>query len=154
MLSRVTPGRRALWVGGVVLMAGACVTYDVEPQLDSPLEQQTVVAQLPTNLGGAGPVDIYYRSIVDQIGHAYLERNLESLQTLVARYDDPRAPAWARDLLPRYQRTMRTHNGRATLRERKEACCYAPGPMAESCLCHSYTAMKSGPESNIRSLHT
>lgn len=103
MLSIVTPGRRALWVGGVVLMAGACVTYDVEPVLDSPLEQQTIVAQLPTDLGGEGPVDSYYRSIVDQMHHAYLERNLESLQTLVARYDDPRAPGWARDLLPRFR---------------------------------------------------
>ncbi len=107
MLSRVTPGRRAL-VGGVVLMAGACVTYDVEPVLDSPQEQQSIVAELPTDLGGEGPVDSYYRSILEQINHAYLERNLESMQTLVARYDDPRAPAWARDLLPQYQSLVMT----------------------------------------------
>ena len=101
------PVRGALWVGAVlVLFAAGCVTEDLRPpELSSPLQQEAVVIALPTGgtRGGDGPVDTYYRSILGQMNEAYVERNPELLGILLGKYDDPKAPPWAREVLPRYQ---------------------------------------------------
>jgi hypothetical protein len=104
------PVRGALWVGAVlVLFPAGCVTEDQRPEAAGPLQQGAVVIALPTqgNLGGDGPVDTYYRSILGQMYEAYLERNPELLGNLLGRHDDPAAPAWALEALPRY-RTLLT----------------------------------------------
>ncbi len=73
-----------------MLMGPACVSHDLVPEPGEPLQQATMVIALP--LGGNEPGDAYYRSILAQMHEAYLEKNQELLATLLAQYDDPRAP--------------------------------------------------------------